>query len=140
MTARATSAIDRPSTRPGKLGVRARRFAIACFRPVSSSSGLILYPFLYTLALSFQRRQLFAKAGSFIGFDKLPALLESADFWPPWNGIVFPLRLAVPPDPAGRVLAVMLNRPFPGRGFSAVRSCSPISCRPWSACSRFAGC
>ena len=53
--------------RTRRIAARSRRFALACFAPsLLLVIGLIFYPFLYTVVLSFQRRQLFAKEGTFV--------------------------------------------------------------------------
>lgn len=101
------------------LASRSRWFAIACFLPsFVLVAALICYPFCYTLFLSFQRKQLFGREGAFVGVDNYVALLTSADFWESLrNGIVFAGGSLFLQVVLGVLLAVMLNRPFPGRGF-----------------------
>jgi multiple sugar transport system permease protein len=114
-----TQATAEVRTLSGRMATRTRRFAFACFAPsLMLVIALIFYPFIYTVALSFQRRQLFANEGSFIGLDNYRALLGSTEFWSSaLNGIVFSggslmLQVAI-----GVALAVLLNRQFAGRGF-----------------------
>jgi multiple sugar transport system permease protein len=116
MTSLAPVAGRKPSRR---IAARARRFALACFAPsLILVVALIFYPFVYTVILSFQRRQLFAKEGTFIGFDNYVALLTSSDFWSSTlNGLVFSGGSLVLQVVLGVALAVLLNRPFAGRGF-----------------------
>lgn len=118
MTTSVPTAATRIRKRTGKLGARTRRFGLMCFAPsLVLVIALILYPFLYTVALSFQRRQLFEKEGSFVGLANYQALLTSADFWSStWNGVVFSLGSLLFQVVLGVALAVLLNRPFKGRG------------------------
>ncbi|MEO7132677.1 MAG: sugar ABC transporter permease [Vicinamibacterales bacterium] len=103
----------------GRIEARARRFALACFAPsLVLVVGLIFYPFLYTVVLSFQRRQLFEKAGSFIGVENYARLFASAEFWTSLvNGLVFSGGSLLLQVVLGVALAVLLNRSFIGRGF-----------------------
>lgn len=113
---------ERRSRRPRFLDTltidtRDRIFALACFLPsVFFILGLIFYPFVYTVFLSFQRRQLFSREGTFVGFDNYTALLSSTEFWESLaNGIVFSggtifLQLVL-----GIALALLLNQQFFGR-------------------------
>ena len=97
--------------------VRERIFALACFLPsVALIVGLIIYPFIYTIGLSFQRRQLFAREGTFIGLDNFVALLSSGAFWRSLvNGIVFAGGSLFLQVVLGIGLALLLNKPFFGR-------------------------
>jgi multiple sugar transport system permease protein len=97
----------------------ARQFAIACFAPSCILVvGLIFYPFFYTVVLSFQRRQLFQKEGVFVGLDNYTSLLTSTEFWSSLlNGLVFSGGSLFLQVVLGVALAVLLNRPFVGRGF-----------------------
>lgn len=112
----------RPERRAGLLGsltleTRETLFACLCFFPsIALIIGLIFYPFFYTLALSLTRRQLFAREGSFVGFDNFAALLGSADFWQSLvNGAVFAGGSIALQVVLGVALALLLNRPFFGR-------------------------
>lgn len=101
------------------LETRERIFALACFLPsVALIVGLIIYPFLYTIGLSLQRRQLFAREGTFIGLDNYAALLSSATFWRSLaNGIVFSCASLLLQVIIGTALALLLNKQFFGRNF-----------------------
>jgi multiple sugar transport system permease protein len=103
----------------GRLSIetRERMFALACFLPsVLLIIGLIVYPFVYTIALSLQRRQLFAREGTFIGFDNYAALLGGSAFWRSLaNGVVFSCGSLALQVLLGVGLALLLNKPFVGR-------------------------
>lgn len=96
---------------------REQIFALACFVPsIALMIGLIFYPFIYTVFLSFQRRQLFERQGKFIGFDNFTALLGSGEFWKSLiNGIVFAGGSLTMQVILGLALALLLNRQFFGR-------------------------
>jgi multiple sugar transport system permease protein len=99
------------------LEARDRLFALACFLPsVALMLGLIFYPFIYTVVLSLQRRQLFSREGTFIGFDNYVALLNGDEFWRSLvNGIVFAGGSLLLQVVLGVALALLLNRGFFGR-------------------------
>ena len=99
------------------LETRERFFALACFLPsVLLIVGLILYPFIYTVVLSLQRRQLFEREGTFIGLDNYAALLNGGEFWRSLgNGIVFAGGSLFAQVILGLALALLLNRHFLGR-------------------------
>jgi multiple sugar transport system permease protein len=101
------------------LETRERLFALACFLPsVALIIGLILYPFFYTIVLSLQRRQLFAREGMFIGLDNYVALLSGGTFWRSlFNGIVFSGGSLLLQVLLGLGLALLLNQQFVGRNF-----------------------
>ncbi len=105
--------------RASPMAASARQFALACFAPsLILVIALILYPFFYTVVLSFQRRQLFAKEGTFIGLDNYTSLLGSAEFWTSLlNGLIFSGGSLFLQVVLGVALAVLLNRSFVGRGF-----------------------
>src|SRR5262245_39738122 len=92
-------------------------FALACFLPsIALMVGLIFYPFIYTVILSLQRRQLFAQEGKFIGLDNFTALLTSREFWQSLvNGVVFAGGSLMMQVAIGVGLALLLNRQFVGR-------------------------
>ena len=122
--------------------VRERIFALACFLPsVALIVGLIIYPFVYTIGLSFQRRQLFAREGTFIGLDNFAALLDSGAFWRSLvNGIVFAGGSLFLQVVLGVALALLLNKKFVGRNVFRGALPFPTSChRLWSSW-RSAGC
>lgn len=103
----------------GRLSLEARErlFALACFLPsVLLIAGLIVYPFIYTIVLSLQRRQLFAREGTFIGLDNYIALLGGETFWRSlMNGIVFAGGSLFLQVLIGLGLALLLNKQFVGR-------------------------
>jgi multiple sugar transport system permease protein len=97
---------------------RDRLFALACFLPsVAFILGLIFYPFAYTLVLSFQRRQLFSREGTYAGFDNFTALLGGgSEFWTSLaNGIIFSGGSILLQLILGIALALVLNQQFFGR-------------------------
>lgn len=78
--------------------------------------GLIFYPFIYTLVLSLQRRQLFSRQGTFIGVDNFVALFNSREFWTSlFNGIIFAGGSLLMQVVLGVAFALLLNRSFFGR-------------------------
>ena len=99
------------------LETRERLFALTCFLPsVAMMLGLIFYPFIYTLVLSLQRRQLFSRQGIFIGVDNFVALFNSREFWASLvNGIIFAGGSLLMQVVLGVALALLLNRSFFGR-------------------------
>jgi multiple sugar transport system permease protein len=111
--------IGAPRSWLGGLSIEARErlFALACFLPsVLLIVGLILYPFFYTIVLSLQRRQLFAREGTFIGLDNYLALLSGGTFWRSLvNGIVFAGGSLLLQVLIGLGLALLLNKQFVGR-------------------------
>lgn len=96
---------------------REQLFALACFLPsIALMLGLIFYPFIYTVILSLQRRQLFAREGKFIGLDNFTALLSGSEFWMSLgNGIIFAGGSLLLQVVLGVGLALLLNRQFFGR-------------------------
>jgi multiple sugar transport system permease protein len=99
---------------------RERWFALACIAPtVLLVFGLIVYPVIFTVWLSLQRRDLFASSGTFIGLDNYVYWLGSSEFWSSfWNGLVFSLGSIVLQTVLGIALALLLNRQFFGRAFA----------------------
>lgn len=96
---------------------RERLFALACFLPsVFCIIFLILYPFLYTFFLSFQRRQLFSPLGKYVGFENYISILSSSEFWISLeNGIIFSAGSIFLQLFLGIALALILNQQFFGR-------------------------
>jgi multiple sugar transport system permease protein len=114
--ARATAGVPRQWT----ARQRDRAFALACVAPtLLLVTGLILYPALFNVWLSLQRRELFAPSGSFIGLANFTYLLGHAEFWRSFqNGVVFSAASVALQTLLGVALALLLNRRFVGRGFA----------------------
>jgi multiple sugar transport system permease protein len=105
--------------KPRSMQSRDRAFAILCFAPCAIlTSALVLYPFTYTVWLSFRRKQLFDQGlGSFIGLDNYIALIVSSEFWHSLlNGTVFAVGSITLQVVIGVLLALLLNQNFPARG------------------------
>lgn len=94
-------------------------FAVLCFAPFFLLVCLLIfYPFLYTVSLSLQKRQLFAQTGSYVGLENFSFWLGSAEFWQSLlNGLVFSGGSLVLQVILGTAMAMLLNRSFPARGF-----------------------
>ncbi len=90
---------------------------MACVAPtVLLVTSLILYPALYNLWLSTQRRDLFAASGTFVGLQNFAYLLSHREFWNSLkNGVVFAGSSVVLQTGLGVGLALLLNRRFFGR-------------------------
>jgi multiple sugar transport system permease protein len=117
--------VSRAASRPWPPGRwtarrRDRVFAAACVAPtVGLVVALIVYPAVYTLWLSLQRRELFASSGTFVGLDNFTYLLTHREFWQSFrNGVVFALGSLALQTLLGLGLALLLNRRFVGRGFA----------------------
>jgi multiple sugar transport system permease protein len=90
---------------------------VACVAPtVLLVAALVAYPLLVSAALSLQRRDLFAPAGTFVGGANFAYLLAHPEFWRSlWNGVVFSGGSVAAQTVLGVGLALLLNRPFRGR-------------------------
>lgn len=98
---------------------RDRIFAVACVSPtILLVAALILYPALFNLWLSMQRRELFAPTGTFIGLQNFIYLLSHGEFWQSFqNGLVFSIGSVMLQTLLGVGLALLLNRRFLGCNF-----------------------
>lgn len=120
--ARAETPSVRESARPVRRRTLAQResvFALMCFAPfLLMVCFLIFYPFLFTVSLSLQKRQLFSSVGSYVGLDNFTFWLASGEFWQSLlNGLVFSGGSLALQVVLGTAMALLLNRSFPGRGF-----------------------
>jgi len=99
---------------------RDRLFALACVSPtIFLVIALILYPAVFNVWLSLQRRDLFAPTGTFIGAGNFVYLLSLREFWQSLeNGLVFSVGSVVLQTVLGVGLALLLNRRFIGRNLA----------------------
>jgi len=79
-------------------------------------AGLVLYPLLYSIWLSFQSRHIFSPTGRFIGLANYWTLLNSREFWESFkHGAIFSTVSVALQVFLGVVLALLVHRQFWGR-------------------------
>ncbi len=86
---------------------------------VGFSAAVALVPVLYTVWLSFRRQLPVFHIAEFVGFDNYRFLIEDARFWAALGNTAYFLALSVPLELIlGVGIALLLHRPFPGRGMA----------------------
>jgi multiple sugar transport system permease protein len=81
--------------------------------------GVVFYPLVYSIWLSFQRKDLFSATATFIGFDNYISLAHRPEFWQAMkNGVVFAGSTVFFQLLIGLLLALLLNLEFKGRGLA----------------------
>lgn len=100
------------------VGARDRLARFALLAPaLAFSAAIALVPILYTAWMSFRREQPIFGISEFIGWDNYGFLLQDARFWNALGTTAYFLALSVPLELAlGVGIALLLHRPFPGRG------------------------
>jgi multiple sugar transport system permease protein len=89
-------------------------------------SSLILWPFLSSLWLAFNRYTLSSSSPEFNGFANLVALWNDTYFWQSWvTTFVFVLVTTVSTTALGSLYALLLNQPIRGRGLIRAASLLP---------------
>lgn len=91
-------------------------------------TAVIIYPLLYVIWLSLQRRLLIFDISRFVGLDNFSFLLRDDRFWNAlYNTVYFTLVSVVMEIILGLSIAILLNRAFAGKGL--IRSIVLI---PWA--------
>jgi multiple sugar transport system permease protein len=92
------------------------------------SATIALFPILYTVWLSFRRQMPIFGISEFVGLTQYRFLLEDARFWNALANTAYFIALSVPLELAlGVAFALLLNRPFRGRGL-----CRALVLVPWA--------
>lgn len=83
------------------------------------SAAVALVPVLYTLWLSFRRELPVFHISEFVALENYRFLVEDARFWAALGNTAYFLALSVPLELLlGVGIALLLHRPFPGRGLA----------------------
>lgn len=100
--------------------VRERLARYGLLAPALAFSACIaLAPILYTAWMSFRRELPIFGISEFAGLDNYRFLLEDARFWSALGTTAWFIALSVPLELVlGVSIALLLNRPFPGRGLA----------------------
>ncbi|MEM7023857.1 MAG: sugar ABC transporter permease [Pseudomonadota bacterium] len=84
-------------------------------------AGVVLVPIIATFVMSLSAINTLVGGGSFVGLANYAALLGEPDFWVSLaNGLIYTVGSTLLATVAGLLVALLLNRPFYGRG--AVRA------------------
>lgn len=110
-------------------------FALRRFLPWPTIIFMIVVtqiPLLFTLRYSLERWNLLRPARrAFIGFENYPDVLQDSDFWVIiGNTLVLTLSVVVITLVLGLILALLLNREFPGRGLVRTLLITPFLIMP----------
>ena len=80
--------------------------------------GLLVYPVLYGVYLSFFRKHSFFPEQHFVGFANYIYLMKDSDFWTSvWYGTVYSISTIVLQIVLGVIAALIVNETFRGRNF-----------------------
>jgi multiple sugar transport system permease protein len=92
------------------------------------TASIALFPILFTVWLSFRRQMPIFGISEYVGLSQYRFLLEDSRFWNALGNTAYFLALSVPLElTLGIAFALLLNRPFPGRGV-----CRALVLVPWA--------
>jgi multiple sugar transport system permease protein len=93
-------------------------FVILSLVPAALLVGVLVFvPVAYTFGLSFFEQSTLRRNWAFSGLGNFTEIMSDPTFWRAfWNGLVYTAGTTVVAGLAGLMVALLLNRPFRGRG------------------------
>ncbi len=110
------------------MGTRENRLGLLLLAPtLVLMAAFVVFPVLYACWLSLNQSDPFKQVMTFVGFANFQNLLEGQDFWHSlWVGALFTGGTVSLQIVAGMAMALLLHRPFFGRGLARALTLFPF--------------